>query len=101
MSAAPDNTASQIRTLLRQRLQPSHLELRDESAAHVGHPGARGGAGHFRLRVVSTSFRGLSPLQRHRLVNATLAPLFEGAVHALAMETLTPEEFDELVHLTQ
>jgi len=63
-------------------------------AAHAGHASA-GGKGHFRLRIVSTCFEGLKPLQRHRLVNETLAPLFETELHAVAMETLTPEEFDK------
>jgi BolA protein len=91
-SASPSPTAARIRALLQQRLQPEHLEVRDESAAHAGHASA-GGKGHFRLRIVSTCFEGLKPLQRHRLVNDTLAPLFETELHAVAMQTLTPHEF--------
>ena len=86
-------TARRIEHLLQQRLAPTHLEVRDESAAHIGH--ANAGKGHFRVKVVSTCFAGLKPLQRHRLVNETLAPLFETEVHALAMETLTPQEFNK------
>ena len=85
-------TALRIRALLQQRLQPEHLEVRDDSAAHAGHVSA-GGKGHFRLRIVSTCFEGLKPLQRHRLVNDTLAALYETELHAVAMETLTPHEF--------
>ena len=81
-----------IQSLLRERLQPAHLEVRDDSAAHSGHASA-GGKGHFRLRIVSRCFVGLKPLQRHRLVNEALAPLYETALHAVAMETLTPDEF--------
>jgi BolA protein len=88
----PSPTAERIRALLQQRLQPEHLEVRDDSAAHAGHASA-GGKGHFRLRIVSTCFEGLKSLQRHRLVNDTLAPLFETELHAVAMETLTPHEF--------
>lgn len=87
------DTAGEIQRLLRERLQVAHLDLDDESARHVGHAGAGGGAGHFRLRIVSTSFQGLKPLQRHRLVNDVLAPLLIAQVHALSLETLTPEEF--------
>jgi stress-induced morphogen len=36
---------------------------------------------------------GLKPLQRHRLVNEALSGLFEHELHALALETLTPDEF--------
>lgn len=93
MSDAATSTAAHIRRLLQQRLQIEYLELADESAAHAGHAGAASGAGHFRLRIVSASFQGLKPLQRHRLVNEALAPLFQAQVHALAMQTLTPEEF--------
>jgi stress-induced morphogen len=42
---------------------------------------------------VSTCFAGLKPLQRHRLVNEVLSPLFATELHAVAMETLTPDEF--------
>ena len=85
-------TAARIQSLLQQRLTPAHLEVRDESAAHAGHASGAG-KGHFRLRIVSTCFEGLKPLQRHRLVNEALAPLFETELHAVAMETLTPDEF--------
>jgi BolA protein len=87
-------TAAQIERLLRQRLKPEHLEVRDDSRAHLGHHSA-GGKGHFHLRVVSTCFEGMKPVQRHRLVNETLAALYETEVHALGMETLTPDEFNK------
>lgn len=90
---APAATARRIELLLQQRLEPTHLEVRDESAAHIGHAGA--GKGHFRLKIVSTCFAGLKPLQRHRLVNEILSPLFATQMHALAMETLTPDEFSK------
>jgi stress-induced morphogen len=85
-------TSVRIEQLLQQRLLPAHLEVRDDSAAHAGHQSA-GGKGHFRLRIVSTCFAGLKPLQRHRLVNDVLSPLFETELHAVSMETLTPDEF--------
>jgi BolA family transcriptional regulator, general stress-responsive regulator len=92
VSAAP-STARRIQDLLQQQLSPAHLEVRDDSAAHVGHAGAAGGGGHFQVRIVSTRFTGLKPLQRHRLVNEVLSPLFATELHALAMETLTPDEY--------
>jgi BolA protein len=90
MPASP--TVAHIERLLLQHLQPAHLEVRDDSRAHAGHASA-GGKGHFHLRIVSERFEGLKPLQRHRLVNETLAPLFETEVHALGLETFTPSEF--------
>ncbi len=91
----PAATAQRIEQLLRERFAPQHLEVRDESAAHAGHAAHAGGGptGHFRLRIVSLSFTGLRAVQRHRLVNEALGPLFEHDLHAVAMETLTPEEY--------
>lgn len=62
-----------------------------------GMPGARanvhGDDGvHFEAEVVATQFAGKLPLARHRLVYATLGELMGGAIHALALKTLTPEE---------
>ncbi|MCX7034387.1 MAG: BolA/IbaG family iron-sulfur metabolism protein [Arenimonas sp.] len=47
---------------------------------------------HFEATVVSDAFRGKLPLARHRMVYATLGELMGGAIHALALRTLTPEE---------
>lgn len=63
----------------------------------TGLPGAevqvRGDDGvHFEASVVSEAFRGKLPLARHRLVYATLGELMGGAIHALALNTVTPEE---------
>jgi len=88
----PSSAAVRMERLLIERFRPAHLEVRDETAAHAGHASS-GGKGHFRVRIVSLSFSGLKPLQRHRLVNEALASLFETEVHAVAMETLTPEEY--------
>jgi acid stress-induced BolA-like protein IbaG/YrbA len=62
-----------------------------------GLPGARanvhGDDGvHFEAEVVAAQFAGKLPLARHRLVYATLGELMGGAIHALALKTLTPEE---------
>ncbi|MEO7200740.1 MAG: BolA/IbaG family iron-sulfur metabolism protein [Dokdonella sp.] len=47
---------------------------------------------HFEARVVSSAFVGKMPLARHRMVYATLGELMGGAIHALALRTLTPDE---------
>jgi BolA protein len=86
------NRVEQIRALLQDRLQPLELTVLDESAAHAGHAGAAGGAGHFRARIVSTRFCGLTLVQRHRLVHDALAPLFESQIHALALQTICPDD---------
>ena len=72
-------------------LAPAEVSIEDESALHVGHPGAKGG-GHFRIRVVSPQFAGKSPIARHRLVYDLLLDLMQTRVHALSITALTPEE---------
>jgi len=82
-----------IQRKIRDGLGPEDLLVENESARHAGHAGSPGnGESHFRLRIVSNRFRGLSRLARHRLVYDLLKAELDGPVHALALETLTPEE---------
>ncbi|MGD9521467.1 BolA family protein [Tepidiphilus succinatimandens] len=74
-----------------QTLEPLELEIRDDSAAHAGHAGAAGG-GHYRVRLVSPRFAGLSRVQRHRLVFAAAGDLMQKGIHALAVTALAPGE---------
>ena len=82
---------AQLRSALEQAFAPTTLEILGDSAAHAGHEESRAG-GHYRVTVVAEAFRGRSPLERHRLVYAAVAPLFQGAVHALNIVARTPEE---------
>ncbi|KRW93335.1 BolA family transcriptional regulator [Paracoccus sp. PXZ] len=67
-------------------LQPSRLEIIDESEIHRGHGGWReGGETHFRIRMASPQFAGLGHVARHRLVHATLGDIVP-RIHALALE---------------
>jgi BolA family transcriptional regulator, general stress-responsive regulator len=81
----------QLRSALESALQPSALEIFDDSARHIGHAGARGGA-HLRVTLVCDAFRGRSQLERHRLVYAAVAPLMGAAVHALNIVARAPDE---------
>ena len=82
---------AQLRSALERAFAPTSLEIIDDSAAHAGHPGNRGG-GHYRVTLVAEAFRGRSRLERHRLVHAAVAPLFAGAVHALNIAARVPDE---------
>ncbi len=87
-----ENVAS-LRLQLERAFAPEYLEVEDESELHRGHAGWREGGGtHFRVRVVSTRFLGVSRLERHRLVHAALADFLDGSVHALAIEARAPGE---------
>jgi len=83
-------TAAEVEQRLRQALAPTRLEVIDESHRHAGHAGARpeGFGTHFRVRIASPQFDGLSRLARHRLVYDALRDLTDRGLHALAIETL-------------
>jgi len=83
-----------VQRLIQQRIQtelaPQHLSVENESHMHRSEPGAES---HFKLVVVSSQFTGLRLLARHQKINALLADLLAGPVHALALHTYTPEEW--------
>lgn len=64
----------------------------DDSARHAGHAGARGGAGHFIVRIESQAFSGRSRLQRHRMVYEALADMLPAEIHALNIEAVSPDD---------
>ena len=72
------------------RFAPLELLIEDESRHHAGHPGAAGGHSHFRVRIVAEAFRGVTPVERHRLVYAAVGGLMKTDIHALAIEALAP-----------
>ena len=78
---------------LREAFTPESLEVQDESHLHEGHAGHRpGGETHFRVYIVSQAFNGKSRIERHRMINATLAGELAGSVHALALHAKAPGE---------
>jgi BolA family transcriptional regulator, general stress-responsive regulator len=90
-TAPSSDRVERIRTVVQDALRPIRLEIRDDSASHVGHAGG-GGKGHFKVLIVSELFSGKSRLQRHRMVHAALASLLETDIHALVLNTKSPEE---------
>ena len=83
---------ARIRALLEAALSPLELEVRDDSAAHVGHAGAKDGRGHFAVRIRAACFAGEPRIARHRRVNAVLDDLFKKEIHALSITALAPGE---------
>lgn len=93
MSESP--LVAEIRATLQRELTPTSLEIFDDSPRHAGHAGAREG-GHFRVEVVSSSFKGHAQLERHRLVYAAVAPLMGRGIHALNIVARTPDEISQI-----
>ncbi|HEY1773491.1 MAG TPA: BolA family protein [Gammaproteobacteria bacterium] len=82
--------SAEIRDRLQKRFAPQELEVRDDSALHVGH--ANEGRGHFSVRIISSQFSSLGRVERHRMVYAALGDLMQDGVHALSIAAFTPEE---------
>jgi len=73
-------------------LKASIVEFADDSHLHLGHAGATGGAGHYRVKVASEIFRGLTRVKRHQLVYDALKSWFPNEIHALIINAYLPEE---------
>ncbi|MEO6423540.1 MAG: BolA family protein [Candidatus Nitrotoga sp.] len=86
-----NNRIEQMNTLLA-TLQPTKIEIADDSHKHAGHVGARSGGGHYRLLIVSTQFASKPTLARHRMVYSALGDMMKHEIHALAIAAYTPEE---------
>ena len=71
---------------------PTHFEVLNESNKHNVPPGSES---HFRVIIVSDKFNGLMLLKRHQMVNELLADLLKNKIHALALVTKTPEQWDQ------
>jgi BolA protein len=82
-----EDRVQRIEARLRERLEASDVQVVDESHKHVGHAGAAGGAGHFRVTVVSPRFAGLSLVQAQRLVYEAVGEMMDSEIHALAITT--------------
>jgi acid stress-induced BolA-like protein IbaG/YrbA len=74
-------TPQQIEALISEGLPGAQVRVRSEDNVH------------FDALVVSAEFAGRRPLQRHQRVYQTLGDLVGGEIHALALETLTPDEW--------
>jgi BolA protein len=80
--------------IIQQKLQaaftPMHLEVINESDNHNV---PKGSESHFKVVIVSKAFEDESLLARHRQVNKVLADELQGGVHALALHTMSPEDW--------
>jgi BolA family transcriptional regulator, general stress-responsive regulator len=85
-------TSEALAARLAERLEPSEVEVLDESSAHLGHAGQDGtGVGtHFRVRIASPLFAGKTKVACHRLVYDALRDYIDRdrGIHALAIELI-------------
>ena len=88
----PDNNrVEMIRERMEKTFNPAQLEIIDESHLHVGHSG-HGGAGHFKVRIISDKFNNESLINRHRMVYAAVDDLMPAEIHALSIDAIDTAE---------
>lgn len=83
---------ARLREKLMIALEPTRLDIVNESELHAGHRNSPGtGESHFRVLIVSPKFQGVSRVARHRMVNEAIADEMK-RIHALALSTYAPGE---------
>ncbi|WP_019529941.1 BolA family protein [Dasania marina] len=81
-----------LREKLNQQFKPSHLEVHNESHMHSVPANSET---HFKVVVVAEAFAGQRAIARHQQIYALLAGELAGPIHALAIHTYTPEEWQQ------
>ncbi len=82
----------EIDDILVKELAPTHYLVENESHQHNVPPNSET---HFKLVVVSDVFKGMRQVQRHQKIYQLLAAQLAGPIHALALHTFSPEEWQE------
>jgi len=86
------NIAKVLEAKIHKQLDPSYLEVRDDSHKHQGHVGwKKEGQTHFHITVVSDKFNGCSKIDRHRIINKILEDEIT-FIHALSIKASTSSE---------
>ena len=89
--ASTGSVAREMMRRLTEALDPTRLELDDQSARHIGHAGHDSrGESHFALTIESAAFKGLNRVQRQRAVYKAIGDLMPDRVHALNIRALVP-----------
>lgn len=86
----PDNRQrlQKMHKLLIATFAPTQLNITDDSHLHIGHEGAKGGAGHFTIAIASPTLEGLSRIEQHRRIYACLNDMIGPDIHALKIKIL-------------
>ncbi|MCH8327532.1 MAG: BolA family transcriptional regulator [Candidatus Marinimicrobia bacterium] len=94
MTTTTSPTVEETQARIEAALSPDHFEINDDSHHHAGHQGDRAlGGAHLTVTVVATAFTGKSLVERHRMVYAAVGDLMQQQIHALSMQTHSPEEW--------
>lgn len=75
---------------LNESLQNDLIDVTNESHLHNTPPGSES---HFKVVIVSEAFQGKMPVKRHQIIYGLLADELREQIHALALHTYTPAEW--------
>lgn len=87
----PEPLLQAIHHKLNDKFKPCEVHIKDETQRHARHPQAQGRY-HLFVEITSPAFEGLDLRARHRLVHSCLHDELAGPLHALRLETRTPDE---------
>ena len=82
-----------IEKKLTETFAPTFLQIENESHMHSS---GRGSESHFKVTLVTEAFNGKRNVARHQSIYQCLNAELEGGVHALALHTYTPEEWQAI-----
>lgn len=74
-------TSAQLQSYIEQNLACDFIEVKGDDGTH------------FEAVIVSPAFIGKSMVQQHQLVYAALGDRMRAEIHALSMQTYTPENW--------
>ena len=74
-------------------VDPGQIKGWIEGGLPCEHVEVQGDGHHFEAVIVSPAFRGKSRVQQHQLVYAALGSRMRAEIHALSMQTHTPEDW--------
>jgi len=84
--SGPLISADELRSRLAHAFPDAELEVTDLT----------GTQDHYQARVVTAAFEGKSPIEQHQLVYRALAEAMDGPIHALSLQTYTPQVWNTL-----
>lgn len=73
-------TPEQVKKYIADELSCEHVEVQGDGA-------------HFEAVIVSAAFSGKNKVQQHQIVYKALGDRMREEIHALSMQTLTPEQW--------
>lgn len=84
---------ARISSLIESHFNPQYFKIWNESSFHHAPPGSES---HFKIVIISESFKDLNRVKRHQSVYKCLESIFKEGLHALALKTHTPDEWNSM-----